>query len=56
MGLEHQEFEDDALETAEAARLDETNGQRKPVPAAPWFEKLADIGISADDDWVLKEK
>lgn len=50
MGLEHEEFEDDALEAAEAARLDRANGQRKLVLGAPWFDKLADVGISADDD------
>lgn len=56
MGLEHQEFEDDASERTERARLDRVNDQRKPVPGAPWFDKLADVGASADDDQVMKEK
>ena len=56
MGLEHEVFEDDALEAAEIARLDRVNGQRNPVSAAPWFDKLADVGVSADDDGEWKEK
>lgn len=50
MGLEQEEFEDDASEAAECARLARINGQRKPVPGAPWFDKLADVGTTDDDD------
>ena len=56
MGLEQEEFEDDASEAAERVRLARANDQRRPVPGAPWFDKLADVGISADDDEVLKKK
>lgn len=56
MGLEHYEFEEDALVAAELARLDGANGQEKPISGVPWFDKLADIGASADDDGDWKGK
>ncbi len=56
MSFEREEFEDDALEAAELAGLDGINGQQKPISGVPWFDKLADIGISADDDGDWKEK